>query len=414
MMECVLSEVPHLDLRINENDPDAGILTLLQKLRPTWSPERITLKSFTEGITNRLIGCFLSPDQDRDWDQEQDQEQDQDVVLVRIFGRNTDLFVDRSREVQTVRILESKGCGPKIYCSFNNGISYEYLQGAPLSQDQLEQPRIYRLVAAQLAKLHSVQIKNSESEKTFLWKKMEHFLSLIQKSQSEESRSIHSQSEESRSIHSQSESRSRSRFWSGPVPGPEVLKREMNLLKSSLSRVQSPVVLCHNDLLTKNIIYNKQRETVKFIDFEYADFNYQAFDIGNHFNEFAGVSDLDYGRYPSPELQHDWIRTYLQNYNQETGSDVTQQEVTRLYVQVCKFSLASNLFWGMWAVLQAQFSSIDFDFSSYAAARLDFYFQKRDEYLQLDQDQDQNQDQDQDQDQGQGQDQDQDQDTLLS
>lgn len=27
---------------------------------------------------------------------------------------------------------------------------------------------------------------------------------------------------------------------------------------------------------------------MKFIDYEYADYNYQAFDIGNHFNEFAG------------------------------------------------------------------------------------------------------------------------------
>lgn len=27
---------------------------------------------------------------------------------------------------------------------------------------------------------------------------------------------------------------------------------------------------------------------VKFIDYEYAGYNYQAFDIGNHFNEFAG------------------------------------------------------------------------------------------------------------------------------
>lgn len=27
---------------------------------------------------------------------------------------------------------------------------------------------------------------------------------------------------------------------------------------------------------------------VRFIDYEYAGYNYQAFDIGNHFNEFAG------------------------------------------------------------------------------------------------------------------------------
>lgn len=31
--------------------------------------------------------------------------------------------------------------------------------------------------------------------------------------------------------------------------------------------------------------------TVKFIDYEYADFNYQAYDIGNHFNEFAGTTN---------------------------------------------------------------------------------------------------------------------------
>ncbi|KAJ0069853.1 hypothetical protein NL108_015407, partial [Boleophthalmus pectinirostris] len=312
--------------------------------------------SFTEGITNRLIGCFVRPVQstDKRLDQRPDQkpvhrpDPDSDCVLVRIFGRHTDLFVDRSREVQMVRVLQSRGCGPKIYCSYRNGISYEYLHGEPLSDRLLTQPQIYRLVAAEMAKLHSVQLKNFESEEPVLWKKMEHFLNLIQTGQSEESHNNHSQSE--------------SRFWSGPVPGLEVLRSEMVLLKSSLSQLQSPVVLCHNDLLTKNIIYNKEKGTVKFIDFEYADFNYQAFDIGNHFNEFAGVSDLDYSRYPSPGLQKDWIRAYLKNYNQETGREVTEQEVTRLYIHVCKFSLASNLFWGMWAVLQSRFSSIDFDF----------------------------------------------------
>lgn len=31
---------------------------------------------------------------------------------------------------------------------------------------------------------------------------------------------------------------------------------------------------------------------VKFIDYEYAGYNYQAYDIGNHFNEFAGKCKL--------------------------------------------------------------------------------------------------------------------------
>ena len=59
-------------------------------------------------------------------------------------------------------------------------------------------------------------------------------------------------------------------------------------LKQTLQLVRSPVVFCHNDLLLANVIYNEGKHTVTFIDYEYADYNYQAFDIANHFAEFAG------------------------------------------------------------------------------------------------------------------------------
>uniref|UniRef100_A0A674HP95 ethanolamine kinase n=1 Tax=Taeniopygia guttata TaxID=59729 RepID=A0A674HP95_TAEGU len=59
-------------------------------------------------------------------------------------------------------------------------------------------------------------------------------------------------------------------------------------MKETLPPLGSPVVLCHNDLLCKNIIYDSTQERVRFIDYEYTGYNYQAFDIGNHFNEFAG------------------------------------------------------------------------------------------------------------------------------
>lgn len=55
-----------------------------------------------------------------------------------------------------------------------------------------------------------------------------------------------------------------------------------------LSQLDSPSVYCHNDLLLTNILYDSQRSTVTFIDFEYTGFNYQAYDIANHFAEFAG------------------------------------------------------------------------------------------------------------------------------
>lgn len=68
------------------------------------------------------------------------------------------------------------------------------------------------------------------------------------------------------------------------------LMHEYQTLKDSLCKINSPVVFCHNDLLLTNILHNKGENKVTFIDFEYSAYNNQAFDIANHFAEFAGIS----------------------------------------------------------------------------------------------------------------------------
>lgn len=42
------------------------------------------------------------------------------------------------------------------------------------------------------------------------------------------------------------------------VPSKAVLEQEMVWMKEHLSTLGSPVVLCHNDLLCKNIIHNSK------------------------------------------------------------------------------------------------------------------------------------------------------------
>lgn len=42
-------------------------------------------------------------------------------------------------------------------------------------------------------------------------------------------------------------------------------------------------------------------EKLYFIDFEYGSYNYRGFDIGNHFNEYAGY-ECDYSLYISLAL----------------------------------------------------------------------------------------------------------------
>lgn len=50
------------------------------------------------------------------------------------------------------------------------------------------------------------------------------------------------------------------------------------------------VRLCHNDLLSGNILRDQQRPAfVHLIDYEYAAYNHRAFDLANH---FSGMSCL--------------------------------------------------------------------------------------------------------------------------
>lgn len=59
---------------------------------------------------------------------------------------------------------------------------------------------------------------------------------------------------------------------------------------------------------------------------------------------FTGMSELDYGLYPSREMQLEWLRVYLQAYKLSTkkGEEVSDRELERLYVQVNKFALVRN------------------------------------------------------------------------
>lgn len=66
-----------------------------------------------------------------------------------------------------------------------------------------------------------------------------------------------------------------------------MFQNELTQIKRQLENIINPIVFCHNDLLLANVIYCGN--TVSFIDYEYAGYNYQAFDIANHFIEFAGV-----------------------------------------------------------------------------------------------------------------------------
>jgi ethanolamine kinase len=145
------------------------------------------------------------------------------------------------------------------------------------------------------------------------------------------------------------------------------LSREIDELEERVK--DENVVFCHNDLLSLNIIYDKNTDSISFIDYEYCGYNYQAFDIGNHFCEYAGF-ELNIDAYPNEQQQKKFISAYLEEYNK---SKPTEQEIENMYQKADTFAQLANIFWSVWAIQQAHFSEIEFDYLEYCIKRLDWY-----------------------------------------
>jgi ethanolamine kinase len=308
----------------------------------------IVVKDVTGGMTNYLFSASV-PESKR-------ATCEPSIVLVRIYGYQTDLIIDRQRELVNIGKCYKTGFGPKLYGTFKNGYIYEYFFGKPISPEELEKCTWNARLGTQLAKWHK-QTQVSTEKEPEVWTTIESWLSLVPENYPNEAQN---------------------KKWH-EIGGMTKLRKELSVLKDMAHKSGSPIVFAHNDLLGGNIIVNEETGAIKFIDFEYASTNYQAFDIANHFNEFAGF-EADYSRYPQKEKQYEFYRTYLKEYN---GVEPSEQDLERLYVQVNQFALLSHFYWGSWALVQGAISKIEFDFVTYAGQRFTEYLNRKHEFLSL-------------------------------
>ncbi|XP_002737227.1 ethanolamine kinase 1-like [Saccoglossus kowalevskii] len=340
-----------LDVTVDENNPKPGALELMKHIRPEWKIDDIQLKVFTDGITNKIFGCYLP-------------ENKREMVLLRVFGKKTELIIDREKEIENFQILHRAKCGAELYCIFNNGLCYQFIPGSILDVDLVRNDKVYPLIASKMAKMHTIKPEDGNAIEASLFQTLRKWY---------------------RNCPREFKDPEKNARFKKDVVSHEQLGKEVDELGAALKPLNSPIVFCHNDLLLANIIYDEQTNSVSFVDYEYGTFNYQAFDIADHFAEYAGVDEVDYNRYPEKEYQLKWLHKYLSDWYTMRGINkyVTKKDTEILYVQVNKFVLACHLFWGLWALIQSANSAIDFDFLGYGIERLNEYFKRKEEFLSL-------------------------------
>lgn len=141
------------------------------------------------------------------------------------------------------------------------------------------------------------------------------------------------------------------------------------------------VVFCHNDALSGNILHNAEWDRVQIIDYEYGGYNFRAFDFANHFCENCGF-EFDLNMYPDISHQFSFFKAYMTKASPELLATLEANRESKaffhaLYDAVNRYALASHLFWGFWAVVQAGHSKIDFDFLEYAGKRFAAFDQQK-------------------------------------
>lgn len=104
------------------------------------------------------------------------------VLLIRIYGKNTEVLIDRRKEIANFNLLHRFGFAPKLYATFNNGLVYEYTDGKPLGKSQVYDEHIWREVARRMAEMHrDVQCDKIDgaNAQPVLWTKLKRFFDLV-------------------------------------------------------------------------------------------------------------------------------------------------------------------------------------------------------------------------------------------
>ncbi|KAI8610954.1 kinase-like domain-containing protein [Chytriomyces sp. MP71] len=355
--------IKHLDFTMDHEHIMEGCAKVIAWVFPEWNLKEVKFSHQTQGLTNKLVKCT--------WRSHS--------VLIRTYGKGTDSLIDRNQEMLNFVALSRNGLSSEVYGRFNNGFAYGYV-GAPLSASDLKHPEKYLLIARHLAKWHKVDASDIMEPKSRLFETYNEWLNSLPET------------------------------FTRPEVDAEVrsfitierLRKELRHLEAELTNVDSPVVLSHGDVNPFNIIYDKERGKVDcecslatrvdcpfiltlmrhniiVIDVEYGFYRPRGFDLGNHFCEHAGF-DCEWENYPEPDMQRAFIRAYLEA--QQEGP-VTEEDISKLYAEANKFSLASNLGWGIWGLAQAESSDLDFDHVGYAKSRLDEYFRRKESFLAL-------------------------------
>ncbi|KAG8157468.1 hypothetical protein KVR01_012852 [Diaporthe batatas] len=281
-----------------------------------------------------------------------------------------------AEEIMFHQKLARHHLAPPLLFRFTNGHAYQFMEGEACSASGITDPLIWRGVAKELARWHTLLPAPPTNSSTM------------------------------GPLHQEHNVWATARKWleaaTGSATEKEELRLDLDYLVDRVLGTDPPgqaLVLGHGDLLPANVIVQQvaQGESngltasrippgiVKFIDYEHACFCPRAFDLANHFAEWAGF-ECDYTRLPTKATRREFLREYLAACNQArpdpgpagvpsgdgaVGQEHFESELARLEADVDSYRGFPGFYWGLCALLQAHSATgtIEFDYAGYSETR---------------------------------------------
>ena len=381
-LALLVPEERFVPIHIKASSPtlQADLYTLLSRLyypflsRPLPhlppSADSLVVTPITGGITNSLYRVSLQPPFPPT------------PILVRIFGLSTDQVIDRLTEQVITVALSKNGFGVRLHGHFDTGRLEEWLEAQPLTWEEMADMGEH--LGREVGSLHRQALGDIVPSTTSpLYSTLQEWMKGALTVRFDDPTPA---AAKKAALLAEVDVA----FWQ------KELQETLQLLSAS-AYADEPLVFCHNDLLSGNVLRQKRGPGVGvvgggkegdvrlyLVDFEYSAFNFAAFDIANHWLECCGF-DCQWDHFPSAEQRRRFLRFYLSSVKGKKGGveEVQEEEVSAWEEKVTAFLVLSHLWWGIWAILQAKYSTIDFDYLSYSLLRKDGYLRMKDDSWRL-------------------------------
>ena len=243
---------------------------------------------------------------------------DKNTYILRIYGKKSNILIDRIIEKKIMNYLSIYHISPKIIKEYQECRIEEYFEGSTDNQPIKYQKKLCEIIKM----IHKLPIKDNLP---YFWKRFH--------------------------------------VWKEQANDP--YKKEINYLLEKINLIQcfywNQEVLGHGDLTIGNILVNNNK--IKLIDYEYSCILPRAFELANHLCEYGGLDSNNY-TYPEKNIRISLIKEYI-------DKDFDYKEE---YLKIIDYySLISHYYWGCWSLIQEKISTIDFDYKKYGENRFNMF-----------------------------------------